>query len=238
MGQLGSSSSPAFAGWIQHGVVGYQFASKYTSPAFPIMVQEVHAYMDASGSSAVGEVVVWKDGGTFPILINIGIGTMAVGGNSAGAQAWHSATLAFNALTIEASTAIWIGGYSKGGIVFSTYDTNPGAWLGISANGSSGPGPFSGMSFSNQGPCGAYIIYSQIIRGSANLGSNGGGLAAESSTAIVKSGLVDMGTASPGGGLTAVGGFATTQRMGDNGGGLAPVVTNVKHNLVFIWRPA
>lgn len=236
MGQLGSPSAPSFAGWIQHSVSGYQFASKYTTPAQDIYIQQVHAYFSASVASAVGEVVVWADGGSFPILVHVSIGTMSVGSNSAGGQAWRVANLTPPGILVPASTAIWIGGYSHGGIVFSTFDTNPGAWLGISANGTSGPGPFSGMSFSNQGPCGAYVIYSPINSGSPRAMGGQGALVVQSSKVILNTGQDKMGGS---GGLLV----PNTDVLNPSGfivggsGGLAPIDTTVKHPLIKIWRP-
>lgn len=231
MGQLGSSSAPSFAGWQQHSVTGYQFASKYTSPAFDVFIQSIHAFFSASVSSAVGQVAVWN-GSTGALIASVSVGTMSVGGNSAGAQAWRVGNIAAPGTKLPASTPVWIGGHSNGGIVWSTYDTTPNTYQDNTGN-TSGPTTFVGSNTA-QGPCGAYIIYSPINYGSATMGNADAGLSIQSHTVIVK-GSANLGSA--GGGLQATGGYATQVRLGTNGAGLAPVVTNVKHNLIAVWRP-
>lgn len=233
MGQLGSPSSPSFAGWQQHSVQGYQFASKYTSPAQDVYIQQIHAYFSASVASAVGYVVVWN-GSTGAIIQAVGIGTMSVGSNSPGGQAWRVANLTPPGVLLPASTPIWIGGYSRGGIVWSTYDTTPNTYQDNTGN-TSNPTAFSGSNTS-QGPCGAYIIYSPINSGSPRAMGGQGLLLVQSSKVILNTGQDKMGGS---GGLLV----PNTNVLNPTGflvggsGGLAPIDTTVKHPLIKIWRP-
>lgn len=235
MASFGSSSAPSFAGWIQHSVQGYEFASKYTSPAFDIYITKLHAYMSASVANATGFVCIW-DGTSNALLASINIGTMGTGSNSAGGQTWRVGSFSAPGFFLAASTSVWLGGYSEGGIVFSTFDTNPGVWT-VNTGHLTGPVAFSGGTFPGQGPCGSYAEYSQINSGLPKAMGGQGLLVVQSSIVRVTTGAIDLG----GSGDLSVPNTnvnnPTTTRMGGSGG-LSIPATNQKVPTIKIWRPA
>jgi hypothetical protein len=237
MTTFGGSTAPSFAGFIQHTPGGYIFASKYTSPAITILVTVLHAFFSASNSPAIGFVCMWRDSDS-ALLASKNIGSMAVGSNSPGGQVWRVGTLAAP-FQLGPSSVVWLGGYSEGGIVFSTYDTSPHAFTdntGIT----SGPPSFALRNDTGQGPVGAYAEYSQLIQaGAFNMGEHGGdGLLVQRSGLIFTTGQDKMGAKGGGiAGLDATVSNPTTTREGSNGGGLAPIVTSVKQPTIKVWRP-
>ena len=243
MGQLGSVSSPAFAGWQWVGSSGEAFAGLYTVPAGPdIIISEVHAYFNTyQGNGAVGYLVIW-DGNdananvalyTSPGFI-INNGTLNAGG-----QQWWSKT-GVN-LQLAGGSKIWIGGLSSQGIVWSTYDTSPHTYdRAMTLPITGGTTWFnSGRNDTGQGPPGAYVIYSTVVKsGVINTGSSNspqGGLKPVITKNIVTVGVDDMGC--KGGGLKPTGQLINivANNLGNMGTGLV-VTPNVNVPQIKIWR--
>lgn len=231
MPTLGSSTNPSWAGWYERGVAGYEFASNYTTPNYDILITAVSAFFDASGTHGHGHVVLWDVNGN--VAFEADIGSMALGSNTPGGQQWYTATAN---LIWPANSSIWIGGWSAVGIVFSTYDTSPTAY--VTQGGSSGASKLSPSSI-GQGPVGGYVTYSQIIKGAPTLANRGAGLVIQQTRIIFKSGVATLANRA-GSGLsipqTKVLNPTTVFMGGNDYNGLA--VTGFTHQpTIYIWRP-
>lgn len=236
-GTVGSSSSPSWAGWDWPGS-GYAFHSNYTTPGHDIWVTNLHAYFNThNGNGAIGWLCVWQsgnDGGA--LLISIQKGIINNSSLGAGTQQWWSAAVNPPYL-ISASTSIDIGGYCNQGLLFSTYDTSPTTW--VNNMGTGGPGDNVNYTNINQGPCGAYLEYSNAVYGNPTaLGTYyGGGILGFRPTMVVQSGVDTLGVRAAGGlyvPTTVV--LAVSQtNLGSNGGGIVGS-SAVKRPTIYTWR--
>lgn len=236
MPTLGSSTNPSWAGWIEHGA-GWIFGSLYTTPNFDLLLKDVAAYFNTyNGNGAHGWLAVFDDQNNLIWRGDKGIinnGTLSAGGQ----QWWHWSPNAAPNVLIPANTNIWICGYCNQSIVYSTYDTSPHAFN--EPNGGTQPGSIGGMQDTGQGPCGAYITYSQVIYANPfTFGSNGGGLAKKTALVDVKSGSFSVGEPNaPGGGLAPANSTVTNASTATMGGGGGMVITSVVHvPTLRVWR--
>ncbi len=171
MPTLGNSTTPT-AGWDWPGS-GYEFASNFTTPAGGgILISTIHAYFATPSGASTGYVCVWSNGGT--LLGSVNIGALPAGSQSAGGQSWQAGTLGSN-LYVAGNTAIWIGGYGTGNVVFSS---GSGGSSNVKSVGSGGPGSFAGSGGSGIGTAGAYVDYvalsaPTISSATPNVGTSG-----------------------------------------------------------------
>lgn len=234
MPNLGSSTSPSWAGWDQPGA-GYGFSAQYTTPAFDIIVTEIHAYFNTiNGNGAVGWLCVWDAPSPHNLLISVRQGIINNGTQSAGGQQWWSQPVV-PGYVLAANSGIFIGGYCNQNLVFSTYDTNPRS--SVRSMGTGGPTGGTGWNATNQGPVGGYIVYSQLNYGSANMGNVDAGLIGTGAIPDISSGIVHMGMRSTGGlvipGTTVL--HPSSVQLGSAGGGLKPTVRVIVPQ-IRIWR--
>jgi hypothetical protein len=153
MSTLGNTTTPA-SGWQWPGS-GYAFATSFTTPAGAgVFISTLHAYFATPSGASTGYCCVWDNSGT--LLASVNIGALPAGSQSAGGQSWQSGNLG-TALYVAASTAIWIGGYGTGNVVFSS---ESGGSSNTKSMGGGGPGSFSGSGSSGIGGAGAYADYS------------------------------------------------------------------------------
>ena len=171
-GTIGSPANPTFSGWIEHGA-GWQFACKVQSPAFDVYLTQIHCYFDTyQGNGAIGKMVVWQDGGGYPILEIIAQGIINNGTLTWGGQQWWSQPIG-PPIFMPANTFFWIGCWCNQNIVVSTYDTNPQTFA-MNSGSTSNPTAFSGAANTGQGPLGCYVEYSTVVYGNvAHLGGSG-----------------------------------------------------------------
>jgi hypothetical protein len=152
MSILGNSVTPN-VGWSWPGS-GYEFASSFTTPAGGgILISTLHAYFATPSGASTGYVCVWSNGGT--LLGSVNIGSLPGGSQSPGGQSWQAGTLGVN-LYVAGNTALWIGGYGTGNVVFSS---GTGGASNVKSVGGGGPGSFGGSSSSGIGVAGAYVDY-------------------------------------------------------------------------------
>src|SRR5260221_716522 len=155
MAILGNSTTPT-AGWDWPGG-GYEFASNFTTPSGGgILISTIHAYFATPSGASTGYVCVWSNGGT--LLGSVNIGALPAGSQSAGGQSWQAGTLGSN-IYVGGNTAIWIGGYGTGNVVFSS---GSGGASNVKSVGSGGPSSFGGSSSSGIGTAGAYVDYTLL----------------------------------------------------------------------------
>ena len=237
MPNLGSSSNPSWAGWDYPGS-GYGFAAGYTTPNFDILVLEIHAYFDTfSGSGAQGKPMVWDGHASlgYPILINPPNQGINNGSQRAGGQQWYGVALATPVL-VTANSPIQIGAWCNQGMLFSTYDTSPQTYIKSMGNS---PTSLAGKSNTGQGPCGGFIIYSQVVYGSQDTEGGGPGGLYNPSGIVGVLGSVDHMGGGPGGLVipaTIVKSVAVTTLGNDNQNGLLASGT-VRVPTVKVWRP-
>jgi hypothetical protein len=155
MSTLGNTATP-LSGFDNPGS-GYAFASSFTTPAGGgIVIQTLHAYFDSASGASTGYCCVWNNAGT--LLANVNIGALNVKTGGVGnALDWWSGNLG-TALYVAGSTAIWIGGYATGSLLFNSESGSAGA-SSIKSIGSGGPGSFASPTATSIGPVGAYVDY-------------------------------------------------------------------------------
>jgi hypothetical protein len=152
MSTLGNTGTPS-SGWLWPGS-GYAAATSFTTPSGGgILISTLHGYLDSASGSSTGYLCVWDNSGN--LLASVNVGTLAVGSQSAGGQQWYSGNLS-SPVYVAGSTAIWIGFYATGSLLFSS---ESGGSSNTKSMGSGGPGSFSGSSSSGIGGVGAYVVY-------------------------------------------------------------------------------
>lgn len=152
MSTLGNTTTP-LSGWDNPGS-GYGFATSFTTPSGGgILISDIHAYFDTTSGSPTGYVCVWNNSGT--LLASASVGTLSVKTGGVGNPLdWHSASI--TPLYVGPSTAIWIGGYSTGSLLFNS---ESGGSSSVKSMGGSGPGSFASHTSSGIGGAGAYVDY-------------------------------------------------------------------------------
>lgn len=236
-GIIGSATNPSWSGWDFPGT-GYGFSFAATSPAFDVMLTNIHAYFDTIfGNGAIGWLCVWDGPSPHNLLISIQQGIINNGSEKAGGQQWWTQPIS-PPYRLAANSSILIGGYSNQNLLFSTYDTTP--QTGVRSMGTGGPTGGTGWSNTGQGPCGAYLEYSTIISsGQCIMGMQpfgAGGLAPVNTASIITSSLCDMG-GGPGGihgtGIVRAAGVSIMGNDTPNGMVCSAVVRRPK---IFVWR--
>ena len=116
MATLGNTTN-ALSGWTEPGT-GYAFATSFTTPAGAgIVITNVHAYMDLATGTGTGYVCVWNSTGTLLCSASVGSMNVKTGGVGNALDWW---TAAVTPTYVAASTAIWIGGYTAGSLLFNS----------------------------------------------------------------------------------------------------------------------
>src|SRR5271166_6143977 len=114
--QLGNTAN-ALSGWTEPGT-GYAFATSFTTPAGAgIVITNVHAYMDLATGTGTGYVCVWNSSGTLLCSASVGSMNVKTGGVGNALDWW---TAAVTPTYVAGSTAIWIGGYTAGSLLFNS----------------------------------------------------------------------------------------------------------------------
>lgn len=154
MPHVGNSNNPGQGYYFDTGVASCR-GSKFTMPAGGGFLTDIHAYFSAQNNSATGFTCVWDSGGN--LLASVNVGTIGVGSDSIGAQAWRSGNL---------SSPVFVAGGATIYIGFSLPQSAGAVWTWENASGnvyyknSGNPGSLSTSStYSTTGPLGAYSNY-------------------------------------------------------------------------------
>ncbi len=154
MSTVGNTATPGNA-W--HYVVSnnYQAASSFTMPTPGGLVTELYGFFAAESASGTGYVAMWNSSGS--VLASASVGTVAVGTNTVGGQAWHSATLS-TAVFVASGSTIYLGFWmpSASGLLWT--DEASGGTGDYYIGGSSGPTALSGGSADGNAVA-AYAVY-------------------------------------------------------------------------------
>lgn len=150
MSTFGNTTTPA-AGWELVGSAGSAAATSFTGPSTGAIVTTLHGYFDAGSGNPTGYLVIWDNSGN--VLGSVNIGTLPVGSQSAGGQAWHSGTLG-TPVTLTASQVVWLGFVASANLLFSSETGGSSYKVAMTS-----PASFTGQVTTGIGAVGAYADY-------------------------------------------------------------------------------